>query len=84
MNSRLPIILASTSARRKQLLAEAGYDFKQASPVVDESVFSIDNIAAEDYAKQLALAKAKSVADGFKDFIVIGADTVADLNGCTL
>ena len=34
-----------------------------------------------EYAKQLALAKAKSVAENHPDYLVIGADTIVDCNG---
>jgi len=75
------LILASTSPRRKELLAQAGYQFKAITPDVDESAFSVDNITASEYAENLALAKAKSVAERFSDSLVIGADTVVDFNG---
>ncbi len=78
-----PIILASASPRRKQLLAQAGYKFTSVSPNIDESVFLPDKTCCDsasrardgtsrqasarrvspcEYAKRLALAKAKSVA----------------------
>ncbi|MHC4455910.1 MAG: Maf family protein [Planctomycetota bacterium] len=77
----VPIILASASPRRKQLLTEAGYKFKVVPPRIDESSFSTDEINPCDYAKQLALAKAKSVAARYPDYLVIGADTVVDFEG---
>ena len=76
-----PIILASASPRRKQLLTEAGYRFTIVTPDVDESVFPTDGISACDYAKQLALAKANSVASAHPTSLVIGADTVVDFEG---
>ena len=57
----LPIILASASPRRKQLLTEAGYRFTVVTPDVDESAFPTDGVSACDYTKRLALAKANSV-----------------------
>lgn len=75
------IILASSSARRRELLAQAGYKFTVVRPDVDESGFVAVNIGPREYAEQLALAKAKSVADEFRDCLVIGADTIADFNG---
>jgi septum formation protein len=89
---KCPIILASASPRRRQLLAEAGYKFTVVPPDIDESAFLTEAIDPCEYAKRLALAKAKSVAqkhpaslakDGTsrQDCIVIGADTVVDFNG---
>ncbi|MGA2678469.1 MAG: nucleoside triphosphate pyrophosphatase [Sedimentisphaerales bacterium] len=75
------IILASASPRRKQLLAEAGYKFTVVVSQIDESIFSTENIAPVEYAKQLAFAKADDVADKYPDSIVIGADTVVDFEG---
>lgn len=75
------LILASASPRRKQLLAEAGYKFDVVVSQIDESSFSTDKITPVEYAKQLALAKAKDVAERYPDSIVIGADTVVDFDG---
>lgn len=80
-NCQPAIILASASARRKQLLAEAGYNFTVITSEIDESDFSTEGISSCVYAEQLALAKAKDVAVRFADKLVIGADTIADLNG---
>ena len=75
------IILASASPRRKQLLTEAGYKFTAVTPQIDESAFLSDGINSCEYAKRLALAKAKNVAAGLPDCLVIGADTVVDFEG---
>jgi len=75
------IILASASPRRKQLLAEAGYKFTVVKPGVDESAFATDRIGVYEYAKKLALAKAKDVASKYPASLVIGADTVVDFQG---
>jgi septum formation protein len=78
---QLPLILASASPRRKQLLTDASYKFTVVVSQIDESVFPIENIAPVEYAKQLALAKANDVADKHPGSIVIGADTVVDFDG---
>ncbi len=85
------IILASASPRRRQLLAEAGYKFTSVSPDIDESAFLAETISPCEYAKCLALAKAKNVAHRatagsaqtrkHPDCLVIGADTVVDFCG---
>ena len=81
MNLQLPIILASVSPRRRQLLAEAGYKFEVVFPHIDEAGFSAKGAVPCEYAKRLALAKAKSVAAGFVSHVVLGADTVVDFHG---
>jgi len=83
MSKRYPalIILASASPRRKQLLAEAGYKFISIVPDIDESAFPMEGHNACEYAKILALAKAKNVAEKYPDCLVIGADTVVDFDG---
>ena len=75
------IILASSSPRRRQLLTQAGYKFKVVPPQINESAFLSDGISPCEYAKRLALAKAKNVAAKFPECLVIGADTVVDFNG---
>jgi septum formation protein len=75
------IILASASPRRRQLLAEAGYNFTSVTPDINETAFHPEGHTACEYAEQLALAKAKSVAVKHPDSLVIGADTVVDFNG---
>jgi septum formation protein len=81
MRRPVSIILASVSPRRKQLLAEAGYEFTVVPPEIDESAFVFEGAGACEYAKQLALAKARDVAGRFPDSLVIGADTVVDFQG---
>ena len=76
-----PVILASASPRRRQLMSEAGYDFTVVLPEVDESVFKTNDVDPVEYTKRLALAKAKSVARNHPDSFVIGADTIVDFRG---
>jgi len=76
-----PLILASTSPRRRQLLTEAGYAFRAVAPKLDESVFPRTADSTRGYAEELALAKARSVAPDFPDALVLGADTLCDLDG---
>lgn len=75
------IILASKSPRRRQLLSEAGYDFIVIPPDIDESSFDTDRVEASEFAKRLALAKAKDVAHKHPDSLIIGADTIVDFDG---
>jgi len=75
------IILASASPRRRRLMSDAGYEFTVVLPEVDESVFATEKADPVEYAKRLALAKAKSVAGKYPDSFVIGADTIVDFRG---
>ena len=63
------------------MLAEAGYKFTVSVPKINESAFPAEGVNPCEYAKRLALAKAKNVAAGFPDCLVIGADTVVDFGG---
>jgi septum formation protein len=76
-----PLILASASPRRRQLMSEAGYEFVVVRPQVDESAFKTDDVEPIEYATRLALAKAKSIAQKYPDSVVIGADTIVDFQG---
>jgi len=84
MRRPVSIILASTSPRRRQLLTEAGYEFTVVPPEIDESAFVFEGASACEYAKRLALAKARDVAGEFPDCLVIGVDTVVDFQGETV
>ncbi|MHC4132904.1 MAG: Maf family protein [Planctomycetota bacterium] len=78
---QVPLILASASPRRRQLLEEAGYKFKVEIPNIDEPSFETENSLPAEHAKKLALAKAMNVADSHLDSLIIAADTLVDLNG---
>lgn len=80
-----PIILASASVIRAQLLRNAGIDVEIAPARVDEAAIR-DALAAEqatprDVADTLAQIKAQKVADRQPDAWVIGSDQVLDLDG---
>ena len=75
------LILASASPRRRQLMSQAGYKFTVVPPQIDESACETNEIAPAEYAKKLALAKAKSVAQKHPDSFIIGADTIVDFQG---
>ena len=62
-------------------MSEAGYEFTVVLPEVDESAFKTNDADPVEYAKRLALAKAKSVAGKYPDSFVIGADTIVDFRG---
>ena len=74
-------ILASASPRRRDLLRKAGYCFEIVPSNVDESKYDTDGISSEEHTRILALAKAKDVAMRFPNAVVMGSDTVVDLDG---
>ena len=77
----IKFILASASPRRRTLLTEAGYSFKVIPSSIDESLYCTKGITPKQHTKTLALAKAENIAKQFPDTIVMGSDTVVDLNG---
>ena len=75
------MVLASASPRRRQLLKQAGYQFTVFPAKINEADFACDRISPAEYAKRLALSKARQVAEKFPESLVIGADTVVDSQG---
>ena len=78
------LILASSSPRRRELLAQAGYVFEVEAADIDESVR--EGEAAGDYVKRLAEEKAKAVyqklaSSTLAPLVVIGADTTVVCDG---
>jgi septum formation protein len=80
-----PLILASQSQSRAQILSQIGLEFKGVPSGVDEDIlkkqgqemsWSMDRIALE-----LARAKAKVVSDQHPDALVIGADQIMGCEG---
>ena len=83
MNNKIPIILASASPRRKELLEQAGFLFSIMPSNAEEKMIEEEpNLIAEN----LAFQKANDIYQQLKkenenDFIVIGADTIVHYNG---
>jgi septum formation protein len=76
------IVLASASPARLSVLRGAGLDPEVVVSGVDESAFSAATAAG--LAGQLAEAKAAAVARGQADGLVIGCDSLLDLDGRAL
>jgi len=72
------LVLASSSPRRRQILAAAGIAHTVRPAEVDES--PRDGETPESYVERLALAKARAAAAAPGD-IVLGADTVVVIDG---
>jgi septum formation protein len=74
-----PLILASTSRYRHELLSRLRLPFEVLSPEVDETALPGETPAT--LAQRLSLAKAWAVAKKRPEAVVIGSDQVADLDG---
>ena len=77
-----PLILASSSPYRKELLQRLLLDFEVFSPDIDESQLADER--PEQTALRLAQLKAKKIAETHPDAIIIGCDQVATLDGIQL
>ncbi|MGE5171998.1 MAG: Maf family nucleotide pyrophosphatase [Rudaea sp.] len=78
-NRLRPLVLASTSPYRRELLARLRLRFDVEAPGVDETPLPGEPPAATPC--RLAEAKARAVAARRGDALVIGADQVADAGG---
>jgi septum formation protein len=78
----MSLILASTSPRRKELLALLNIPFDVMPPTSTEE--EQEQESAADHVKRLALEKARSVARQHPTSLVIGSDTVIELDGSIL
>ncbi len=76
---RPPLILASTSPFRRELLARLGLPFETDNPNVDEEL--LPGEAPETASLRLAELKARAVASSHPDSLIIGSDQVAILDG---
>ena len=74
----MPIILASTSPRRRELLALLGIPFNVKNPSFDERLET--NRPAIEQVRSFAQGKAQSVARQESEAIVLGSDTVIELD----
>ena len=78
------IILASNSKVRKKILNENGIECKVFPSNTDEESVKIsllkENLSSELISKNLAELKANKISLKFNDDIVIGADSVIDIN----
>ncbi|WP_120993966.1 Maf family protein [Stutzerimonas urumqiensis] len=72
----LPLLLASSSPYRRQLLARLGLAFTHASPSIDET--RLPHEPATDLVRRLAMQKAQALSCGYQG-LIIGSDQVAVL-----
>ena len=77
-----PIVLASTSPYRRDLLARLRLPFEVRAPAMNEA--ALPGEAARETALRLAQAKARAVAPDCPAALIIGCDQVAVLDGVSL
>lgn len=75
----LPIVLASSSPYRRQLLERLRFNFIATSPDVDET--PLKNESPLELTKRLSISKAKALASQYPDHLIIGSDEVACCEG---
>lgn len=75
---KYPIILASSSPRRKEILSNIGLEFKIETADVDEFT---KLKRPSKIVEELSYRKAKVIFERHSDSIVIGADTIVSIDG---
>ena len=75
-----PIVLASGSPRRKDLLESAGIEL-EIRPSRAEEPAPVPGEAPDAYARRMAVLKTKEVAGRYPDRFCLGADTVVAVAG---
>ncbi|MEJ2621346.1 MAG: Maf family nucleotide pyrophosphatase [Candidatus Thiodiazotropha sp.] len=78
----LPLVLASSSPFRRELLSRLGMGFSTCSPAVDES--RREDEQAEALVLRLSQQKAMAVAKTHPKALIIGSDQVATIGGMIL
>ncbi|RKG34572.1 Maf family nucleotide pyrophosphatase [Acinetobacter tianfuensis] len=76
------LVLASSSPRRRELLAQLGLQFDIFSPDIDESTIASESASA--YVERLARAKAEAVQLCYPESIIVAADTSLGVDGLIL
>ncbi|MCC8435302.1 Maf family protein [Brevibacillus sp. M2.1A] len=74
----VPLILASSSPRRRELLQTLGLSFTVITSDVDET--TAEHLSASEVVEELSLRKAKEVASRLTEGVVLGSDTVVVLD----
>jgi septum formation protein len=75
----MPLILASASPRRRELLASCGIEFQVVPATIDERPQPAETAAA--YVQRLAMTKAQAVGEGMLEAGILGADTIVTREG---
>ncbi len=75
----MQIVLASTSPRRRELLGLLGLPFRIIPPTCEEKISL--HLPPIEQTRQFARDKAQSVANQYPEDMVIGSDTVIEIEG---
>ncbi|MEO7330543.1 MAG: nucleoside triphosphate pyrophosphatase [Minicystis sp.] len=78
---RPPIVLASGSRYRRELLGRLGLAFDAEAPDCDEHAYKARGLGPEELAETLALAKARLIAERFPGATILGSDQVPAIDG---
>lgn len=78
----LPLVLASSSRYRRELLERLGIPFAVDSPDIDETPSPGES--ARELVTRLSLAKARAVARRWPHALIIGSDQAATFDQCIL
>ncbi len=78
------LILASTSRFRGEMLRRLQLPFTQVDPGVDEDPWKDKGLPPRELVVELAVAKARAIADEHEDALILGGDQVAFLDGAVL
>ncbi|XDA98226.1 nucleoside triphosphate pyrophosphatase [Sulfitobacter sp. LCG007] len=83
-----PLVLASGSGIRAQMLRQAAVDFEVSAARIDEdavrAALAAEDASPRDVADTLAELKARKVSEKRRDRLVLGCDQVLDLDGTIL
>lgn len=82
--TRRKLILASGSPRRRELLAEAGYDFEVVVPSAEAECGVCSGESPPELVARLAYQKAADVASRVSRGTIVACDTVAECAGQVL
>lgn len=84
-SAKEPLVLASNSTIRAELLRKAGFQFSVRTSKIDERKIEADFVGTSkdpcELAKALAYAKAAAVSDKEPDAWVLGADQILEFEG---
>ena len=78
----IPLVLASQSPRRRQLLTQLGLQFSVMPAHIDELSMPL-SLPPADYVQSLARNKAMAIAESLQEesVLVLGADTIVVIDG---
>ncbi|MEO5668482.1 MAG: nucleoside triphosphate pyrophosphatase [Bdellovibrionota bacterium] len=85
MKQTSPLILASTSKYRKELMERLQLPFQALKPLADEEALKTQwshlDLSPQALAEKLAIAKAESLTHDHPQSLIIGSDQLVDLDG---